>query len=110
MRARHHSSSAPHLKHNLAAITLNGLFFPAAGKILGAGLLLTWFVSELTPAAWVVGLIVPVQYGLSLIAQPLFAQWLGSRPRRAPAYRGQALFRGICWSSLMNPMRMPLAE
>jgi hypothetical protein len=32
-------------------IVLNGLFFPTAGKILGAGLLLTWFLNELTPSA-----------------------------------------------------------
>lgn len=31
---------------NFSAIALNGLCFPAAGRILGAGLLLTWFVSS----------------------------------------------------------------
>jgi hypothetical protein len=34
---------------NFAAIALNGLCFPTAGRILGAGLLLTWFISDLTP-------------------------------------------------------------
>lgn len=88
------------LPANVGAIAANGLFFPAAGKIVSAGLLLTWFVSELTPVAWVVGLIVPIQYGLSLIAQPAFAQWLGTRPRRAPAYAAQAAFRGAVWGGL----------
>jgi hypothetical protein len=32
------------LLSNFGAIVLNGLFFPTAGKILGAGLLLTWFL------------------------------------------------------------------
>jgi hypothetical protein len=36
------------LQANFAAIVLNGLSFPTAGKNLSAGLLLTWFV--MTPA------------------------------------------------------------
>lgn len=88
------------VRRNALAIALNGLFFPPAGGIVSAGLVLTWFVSDLTAAAWVAGLIVPVQYGFSLIAQPFFADWIGSRPSRAPVYRGQALFRGILWCLL----------
>jgi hypothetical protein len=66
----------------LQALALNGLFFPTAGKILAAGLLLTWFVSELTEVAFWVGLIVPIQYGFALLAQPLIGAWLAGRRRR----------------------------
>jgi MFS family permease len=85
---------------NFAAIVLNGLFFPTAGKILGAGLLLTWFVSDLTHSAFVVGLLVPIQYGIALLAQPWIAQWMSGQPRRVPFYRDQALVRGALWSAL----------
>jgi hypothetical protein len=85
---------------NFAAIVLNGLFFPTAGKILGAGLLLTWFVSELTRSAFVVGLLVPIQYGVALLAQPWIAQWMSGRPQRVPFYRQQALVRGCLWGVL----------
>jgi hypothetical protein len=67
---------------NFAAIALNGLCFPTAGRILGAGLLLTWFISDLTASAFWVGLVVPIQYGLALVAQPVVAEWLTGRPRR----------------------------
>lgn len=85
---------------NFAAIVLNGLFFPAAGKILGAGLVLTWFVSDLTRSAFVVGLLVPIQYGVALLAQPWIAQWMSGRPRRVPSYRNQALVRAALWAAL----------
>lgn len=57
------------LPANFAAVAINGLFFPTAGRILGAGLLLTWFVSDLTPSATLVATIIPIQDGLALIAQ-----------------------------------------
>jgi MFS family permease len=88
------------LQANFGAIVLNGLFFPTAGKILGAGLLLTWFLNELTPSAFVVGLLIPIQYGASLLAQPWIGQWMSGRPRRTPYYRNQALLRAAVWSML----------
>jgi MFS family permease len=88
------------LPSNFAAVALNGLCFPTAGRILGAGLLLTWFVSDLTASAFWVGLIVPIQYGLALAAQPVVAEWLTGKPRRAPYYTAQSLFRAALWCSL----------
>jgi MFS family permease len=85
------------LPTNFAAIAVNGLFFPTAGHIVAAGLLLTWFVSELTESAFWVGLIIPIQYGLSLIAQPLVADWFSGRSRRHRFYTYQALVRGVAW-------------
>lgn len=85
---------------NFAAIALNGLCFPTAGRILGAGLLLTWFISDLTISAFWVGLVVPIQYGLALVAQPLVAEWLTSKPRRAPYYTAQSLVRALLWCAL----------
>jgi MFS family permease len=85
---------------NFSAIALNGLCFPTAGRILGAGLLLTWFVSDLTPSAFWVGLIIPIQYGLALIAQPLFAQYLTTKSYRAPYYTAQSFLRCIVWCAL----------
>src|SRR5215207_3307826 len=85
------------LPTNFAAIAVNGLFFPTAGKIVAAGLLLTWFISELTDSAFWVGLIIPIQYGLSLIAQPLVADWFSGRSRRHLFYSYQALVRGVAW-------------
>jgi MFS family permease len=88
------------LPTNFAAIALNGLFFPTAGRILGAGLLLTWFVSDLTPSATLVSTIIPIQYGLALIAQPLIAQWVSTREYRARYYTAQSILRAISWISL----------
>src|SRR5881392_2922741 len=85
---------------NFAAIALNGLCFPTAGRILGAGLLLTWFISELTTSAFWVGLVVPIQYGLALVAQPIVGEWLIGKPRRAPYYTAQSLVRALLWCSL----------
>jgi hypothetical protein len=80
---------------NFAAIALNGLFFPTAGRILGAGLLLTWFVSDLSQSAVLVAVIVPVQYGLALIGQPYIAQWVSRKPYRARLYTFQSLVRAV---------------
>jgi MFS family permease len=85
---------------NFAVIAINGLFFPTAGRILGAGLLLTWFVSDLTPSATFVAIIVPIQYGLALIAQPLFAGWLAGKRRLFLYYTAQSLLRGALWCAL----------
>src|SRR5690606_30613599 len=81
------------LPHNFAAIATNGFFFPTAGRIVAAGLLLTWFVSELTPSAFWVSIIIPIQYGLALIAQPWIAEWLSGKRRRGRFYTYQALLR-----------------
>jgi MFS family permease len=97
-KTRSHASEQHHA--NFAAIVLNGFFFPTAGKILGAGLVLAWSVSDLTSAAWVVGLLVPIQYGAALLAQPWLAQWISGHAARAPFYRNQALLRGVLWSAL----------
>ena len=96
----HRGRTRTTLQANFAAIVLNGLFFPTAGKILGAGLLLTWFLNELTSSAFVVGLLIPIQYGASLLAQPWIGQWLSTRPKRAPYYRNQALVRAAVWVAL----------
>jgi MFS family permease len=85
---------------NFSAIALNGLCFPTAGRILGAGLVLTWFVSDLTPSAFWVGLIIPIQYGFALIAQPLVAQYLTTKSYRAPYYTAQSFLRCILWCAL----------
>ena len=85
---------------NFSAIALNGLCFPTAGRILGAGLLLTWFVSDLTPSAFWVGLIIPIQYGLALMAQPVVAQYLTTKSRRAPYYTAQSFLRCLLWCAL----------
>jgi MFS family permease len=85
---------------NFSAIASNGFFFPTAGRIVAAGLLLTWFVSELSESAIWVSLIIPIQYGLALIAQPLFAQWLSRKPQRKQYYTMQALLRGMVWGIL----------
>ena len=44
------------IRANFGVFVLNGLFFPTAQRVLGPGLLLTWFVSTLTPSAFVIGL------------------------------------------------------
>lgn len=88
------------LPFNFGAIVLNGLFFPTAGKILGAGLLLAWFLDELGASTFLIGLLVPIQYGVALLAQPWIGQWMSGKPRRVPYYRNQALLRGIVWSAL----------
>jgi MFS family permease len=85
---------------NFGAIVLNGLFFPTAGKILGAGLLLAWFLDELKSPLFLIGLLIPIQYGLALLAQPWIGQWLSGKPRSAPYYRAQALLRGALWCGL----------
>jgi hypothetical protein len=41
---------------NSAAVAANGFFSPTAGKVIAAGLILTWFVNEITPSAFLVGL------------------------------------------------------
>lgn len=85
---------------NFAAIAANGFSFPTAGKVVAAGLLLTWFVSELTPSAFWVGLIVPIQYGLSTLVEPIAANWLSARKQRVLYYTGQALTRAGLWVAL----------
>ncbi len=97
------AGATPHdaeLRANFAAIVINGFFFPTAGKILGAGLLLTWFVGELTDSAFFAGLLIPIQYGIALLAQPWIGQWLSSRAPLNRYYRNQALLRGALWAGL----------
>lgn len=85
---------------NFAAVAANGFFFPTAGKVVAAGLLLTWFVSELTPSAFWVGIIVPIQYGLANLTEPVAANWLATKQRRAGYYTAQAVLRGALWTGL----------
>jgi MFS family permease len=98
------------LQANFAAIVLNGLFFPTAGKILGAGLLLTWFLDELTSSALAVAALVPIQYGAALLAQPWIGQWMSRRPKRAVYYRNQALLRALVWIALGAAMALLPAD
>jgi hypothetical protein len=88
------------LPANFGAIVLNGLFFPTAGKILGAGLLLAWFMDDLRASTFLIGLLVPIQYGIGLLAQPWIGQWMSGKPLRVPYYRNQALLRGTLWLAL----------
>jgi MFS family permease len=85
---------------NFGAFIANGFFFPIAGKILGTGLLLTWFVSDLTPSAFVAGLLIPIQYGISLLAQPWIGQAISERSARVKYYVAQALVRAAVWFGL----------
>lgn len=75
------------LPANFGAIVLNGLFFPTAGKILGAGLLLAWFLDELHASTFLIGLVIPIQYGVALLAQPWIGQWMSGKLKRVPYYR-----------------------
>ena len=59
--------------------------------------MLTWFLNELTPSAFIIGLLIPIQYGVSLLAQPWIGQWMSARPKRALYYRNQALLRAVAW-------------
>lgn len=85
---------------SFAAVVLNGLFYPTAARVLSPGLLLTWFVSDLTSSALWVALIIPVQQGLALLPEPFYAEWLSTKPRSAPYYRAQALLRTLVWCAL----------
>jgi hypothetical protein len=85
---------------NFAAVAANGFFFPTAGKVVAAGSLLTWFVSELTPSAFWVGIIVPPQYGLANLTEPVAANWLATKKQRVGYYTGQAVLRGALWTVL----------
>ena len=88
------------LPANFSAVAVNGFFFPTAGRIVAASLLLTWFVSELTESAFWVGLIIPIQYGLALVGQPFIADWLAGKSHRKRYYTYQALLRGALWAGL----------
>jgi MFS family permease len=93
-------SASTRQDENFGALIANGFFFPIAGKILGTGLLLTWFVSDLTDSAFVAGLLIPIQYGISLLAQPWIGQAVSERPYRVRYYVYQALFRAVVWFGL----------
>lgn len=88
------------LPETFGAIALNGFFFPPAGRIVAAGLLLTWFLNDLNASAFLIGLIIPIQYGLALLGQPIIAQWMSTRPRRARYYAWQSWLRAFLWCSL----------
>src|SRR5437762_4144476 len=88
------------LPENFGAIAINGFFFPPAGRIVAAGLLLTWFLSDLNASAFLIGLIIPIQYGLALLGQPIIAQWLSTKSRRARYYAWQSWLRAFFWCLL----------
>ena len=85
---------------SFGAIVLNGLFYPTAARVLSPGLLLAWFVSDITSSALWVALIIPVQQGLALLPEPFYAEWLSTKPRSAPYYRAQAFLRMLVWCGL----------
>ena len=51
-------------------------------------------------SAFVVGLLVPIQYGVALLAQPWIGQWMSTRSGRVRYYRHQSLVRAAVWCVL----------
>ena len=94
--------SAPEVnKRNFQLGVLNGILFNIAEALMDPTLVLVAFISQLSPLALLIGLILPLRDSLWAIPQLWMASYIQSLPRKIDLCRKITVFRIICWISLV---------
>lgn len=76
---------------------LNGIAFVFAESLIAADLVLTNFISKLTPSNFLIGLVVPLRDAGWYLPQLFVSSYLQYRDRMLPIYRRMSVVRSIAW-------------
>ena len=93
-------TSKEHLARNFWLGVLSGVAFNLYQSVANTGLVLTWFVSELTRSNLLISLLMPIEQGGWYFPQLLLSGYLQRQPRTLPVYRLMGLVRSGAWSLL----------
>lgn len=77
---------------------MNGVWFTVADRLMDPTLVLTAFVSALTPSPLWLGVLVPISEGGWFLPQLLMSGYLQSRPLKIQLYRRVAAVRVALWT------------
>jgi MFS family permease len=89
-----------HLSRNFWLGVASGVGFNLYQALVNTGLVLTWFVSELTTSNLLISLLVPIEQGGWYFPQLLLSSYLQRQPRTLPVYRLMGVVRCGAWGLL----------
>jgi MFS family permease len=85
------------MRRTFALNILNGAIFNFAGRLIDPPLVLTWFVSQLTPSNLLVGLVAPLGQACWFLPQVFVSTHIQRVKRKMPIYSLTAVIRGLAW-------------
>ena len=94
MRAAVSKSDA---RRSFALNVFNGALFNFAARLIDPPLVLTWFVSQLTPSNLLVGLVTPLGQACWLLPQVFFSTHVQRLKRKMDAYAVAGAIRVVVW-------------
>jgi MFS family permease len=89
-----------HLRRNFLLGVCNGVLFNLASALTETSLVLSWFVSQLTGANFLIGLIGPIRDGGWFLPQFLISGYLQRQQRKLPLYNTVAVVRSLSWGAM----------
>jgi MFS family permease len=75
----------------------NGAIFNFAGRLIDPPLVLTWFVSQLTPSNLIIGLVAPLGQACWYLPQVFISTHIQRVQRKMPIYSLAAVIRVLAW-------------
>jgi len=95
-----HQVARQHLRRNFALGVLNGALFRLSDALISPSLVLPLFVSQLTDAHFLIGLIQPIMQGGWFFPQLVISRYVQHRPRKKGFYTAAAGVRLVSWGLL----------
>ena len=89
-----------HLSRNFWLGVASGVAYNLYQAVVNTGLVLTWFVSELTHSNLLISLLMPIEQGGWYFPQLLLSGYLQRQPRTLPVYRLMGVVRSSSWGLL----------
>ena len=81
------------LPRNFRLGVISGIAHNLYTTVLSTGLVMTWFLSELTHSNLLISLLIPIELGSWYFLQLLLSGYVQRRPRAMPLYRLMAVLR-----------------
>jgi MFS family permease len=85
------------VRRSFALNIFNGAIFNFAGRLIDPPLVLTWFVSQLTPSNLLVGLVAPLGQACWFLPQVFVSTYIQRVERKMPIYSLTAIIRVLAW-------------
>ncbi|UCC61709.1 MAG: hypothetical protein JSV36_13000, partial [Anaerolineae bacterium] len=89
-----------HLSRNFRLGVASGVGYNLYQAVVNTGLVLTWFVSQLTSSNLLISLLMPIEQGGWYFPQLLLSGYLQRQPRTLPVYRLMGVVRSGAWGLL----------
>lgn len=87
----------PHLRRNFRLGVLNGAMFMLSETLSDPGLVVAWFLANLSASNFLIGLIVPLRDAGWFLPQLFISRRLGGLAFKMPMYRDMAIVRTGAW-------------